>query len=199
MRNSRSRTSLAGTVPSRDLVMKTTRHTFRFNVSGALTSQPIYGYDFLGLVAASTSATGATSVLSGVKLRRITLYSSGSNASSLGLVWAGAYAKPTMTSDTVLGTAEPAVFATAPPSGSAASFWISYAERATQYCAISAPTGTIIDVVADILWANGTVTSSAYVTYVSSGLVAGQLYFGPLDKQTGAPKIFPVTPVAYYG
>lgn len=191
--------ALKGSPQARDLTCWVRQHTFRFNVSNAITVEPVYGYDMLGLIAAATSATGATSVISAVRLKQVILYSSGTNAASLGIIWAGGHSVPSMMSTTVLGTAEPAMMVYVPPPESEASFPISYNERANTYFTITAPTGTIIDVVVDFLLANGVVTSPAYVTYVSSGLVTGQLYYGPLDKQTGAPKIFPVAPVSYYG
>ncbi len=192
-----SSVNLRGTPPAIDQ-LPTCRMNFRFNCSQAVTDQPIYGYDLLGLIGAATSATGVTGIVAGVKIHQIRIYYGSNSGSSVGLVWADANNKPMLKSDTLVGTAEPATFAAIPPKNSGAAFWHSYAERAQTIFTLTAPLSAIIDVMCTIVLTNGTKTGSVQ-TYVSSGLTAGLLYLGPLDKQTGAPKIFPVAPAAYYG
>ncbi len=174
------------------------KHVFRFIAQSGLVDTPIYGYDLLGLQAVSTSATGANSMIASVKIHRVKGWCGGTTSQTIGINWQGPYAEPTLISDTVVGTAEPGRFNEIPPPGSAASFWVSYAERANVICTLTGPTSMIVDVHCTIVLNNATKLGSL-VAYVSSGLTAGQIYFGPLDKQTGAPKLLPAAPAVYYG
>ncbi len=185
-------------VPPRINAALKVKHVFRFIAQSGIVDTPVYGYDMLGLNAIATSATGASSAIAAVKIHRVRGWCAGTTAQTVGINWQGPYAEPSLITNTAMGTAEPGRFDEAPPPGSAASFWVSYSERANVLFTLTGPTAMEVDVVCTVILNNATKLASI-VTYVSSGLTAGLIYFGPLDKQTGAPKLLPAAPAVYYG
>ncbi len=192
------RTILSGGPPAIDLSVKVKRHTFRFVATAACTDQPVYGYDLLGMQGAATTATGVTNIIAAIKIRHVDYYLGGTTGQTAGINWQGSYASPALLADVAIGTAEVAGRRSYPPQGSAASFWISYSERTGVFFTVNGPTNMVVDVCCDFTINNGTklslVTSSP-----SSGLSPGLVYFGPLDKNSGSPKLIPAGPALYYG
>lgn len=174
------------------------RKTFRFSVGTGITNQPVIGYDLLGLLGVATSTTGVRSIVAGVKIHSISIWASnsGTNQSTPDVFWAGDYQKPQKKLDTSIGSAEPAYVRVVPPPNSTASFWISYGVGAGTKFTITAPVGALVDLDAEIVLSNGGVTPT--IVYVSSGLTLGDVVFGPLDHNTGTPRLIPVD-VTYYG
>lgn len=69
----------------------------------------------------------------------------------------------------------------------------------TTICNITAPANSIIDLVAHVVLQNGQALGALTpITYSSSGLTLGYVYYGELDKNSGAAKFVPIE-VGYYG
>ncbi len=191
--------------PKLELAIKT-KHRFRFMmpVSAGVTRQPVTGNDLLGLLGVATSATGVTSIVAAVKIHSITIrvpnYASSIASQFASVFWDGqTYQAPSIPSEVAMSMAKPAVVVSQPPPQSDASFWITYGSRAATIFRLTAPQLSVIDLNCTIILQNATLLQEGGIlTYVSSGLTAGQVYFGMLDKNTGTPKITPVE-VTYYG
>ncbi len=180
-----------------------THHVFRFAASGALSQRAVAGYDLLGMVGVATSATGVTSLLAGVRIKRVDLWAPASQSSqnTLNVNWVGnTFQRPERYVDTAINSAVPGHICSYPPPGTDASQWIGYAQRSTTYFTVDGPTASIVDVSVEIVFNNSQLLGSpgGYPTYTSSGLTTGIAYYGPLDKNTGSPVLIPVG-MAYYG
>ncbi len=178
-------------------------HVFRYAASGALSSRAVAGYDLLGMVGVATSATGVSSILAGVRIKRVDLWvpASQSSQNTLNINWVGStFQRPERFVDSAINSAIPGHISSRPPAGSDASQWIGYAQRNTTYFTVDGPTATVMDVSVEIVLNNSQLLGGAggIPTYTSSGLTSGTLYFGPLDKNTGSPTLIPVG-MAYYG
>ncbi len=174
------------------------RKTFRFLVSNGVTNQPVIGYDLMGLLAVATSAAGATSILSAVKIHSCSIWVSNvANATAFpDVFWTGSYAKPQKTLDISSGSSQPAYVRSVPPAGSDAAMWCSYQTGSATKMTLTAPANAIVDLDCSVIMTNYGV--NPVVGYTSSGLTAGGVFFGPLDHNTGTPKIIPLD-VTYYG
>ncbi len=176
-------------------------HRFRYSANGALALTPVTGLDLLGAIGVATSATGITNALAAVRIKSVEAWCPAtSGAISLDVIFLGSsYVAPHRTSDVSMGYTVPSHVKCVPTPGSEPSLWISYNNRNATYFTINGPSATTVDVVLDIIYMNGGVLSNGNViTYVTSGVTAGLIYFGPLDKNTGSPKLIP-SDVAYYG
>ncbi len=190
-------------VPPRIEATIRSQHVFRFSANAALSAVPVAGYDLLGLVAMATSATGVTSLLAGVRIRRVELWAPAQAAAqnTLNINWVGnTFQQPKRSVDTAMNSAIPGYTWSTPPPGTDASMWIGYPQRSTTYFTVDGPNATVVDVHVEIVLNNASLLGSAggTPTYTSSGLTVGSVYFGPLDKNTGSPKMIPVG-MSYYG
>ncbi len=188
--------------PKVDLSVKF-RHVFRFSNSSGATNQPVAVADLLGLLAVATGATAITSIISAIKIQKLVIRTPAAAAGQVtpAVQWLGlTYENPSVMSQTALGTADPTVLVSRPPKMADSSFWITKSMTAgTTICSVSAPQNSVIDLHATLFLTNAqTLTGQTPVTYSSSGLTAGYLYFGELDKNSGSAKFIPVQ-VSYYG
>lgn len=177
--------------PKRDLAIRV-GHTFRFQNTAGTTNVQVQVKDLLGLVAAATAATTLTSCLCAIKLSRVTVRTPAAAAAFAAptIQWNGLnYESPQYLNEVSLGTAEPAVLVSKPPRGSDPSFWLSQATGAsTVVFIISAPVNSITDVECTVIFQNAsTLGNIAPLTYTgSSGLTAGYVYFGNLDRSASS-------------
>ncbi len=174
------------------------RKTFRFLVGNGVTNQPVIGYDLLGLLAVATSPSGATSILSAVKIHSCSIWVSNvANATAFpDVFWTGSYAKTQKTIDISTGSSVPAHVRSVPPVGSDAAMWCSYQTGAATKLTLTCPANSVVDLDCSVIMTNFGV--NPVVGYTSTGLTAGGVFFGPLDHNTGVPKIIPLD-VTYYG
>jgi hypothetical protein len=175
------------------------RHTFRFQAGSGVSARPIAGFDLLGLLGVATSATGVSSILASVRIVRISIYSptATTNVTYPAIVWSGENnSEFKIVSDAGMDTSRPGVVTAVPPRLGDAGWWYRYESRAQVVVQLTVPISSIVDVEADIVFNNST-KGGTILTYVSSGLTAGQLLWGPLDHNTGAPVLNPFGPTYY--
>ncbi len=185
-------------MPKRLVVSMSGSHVFRF-VSSGLSTTTVTNVDILGLLGVATSATGVTALFASARVRQITMYAPSSSTSVLAMdvTWKGMnYVKPVRTSDVALCSTQPGMVRSRPPKGADAGNWFSFAAGTQTLFLISGPATITVDVHVDYVLANATALGTV-ATYVSSGLTAGYVYFGYLDKNTGAPKLIPSDVVGY--
>jgi len=193
--------------PSRvRLSVATKSQTFRFSASSGLTGASIYSTDFLGLLATATAATTLTSILASIRIKKITIYSTPTAASvnvNAEILWAGNQQKEQARfNDASVGTALPTCVSSRPPRSSDVSKWIDGSVTSFVVCKLTVPSASIVDVVMDINYHNQIVYYTPLTYTGSSGLSAGYVYFGPLDRVSsgpGATKLNPLGNVVYYG
>ncbi len=130
----------------------------------------------------AATATTAYNAFESVKLISIEMWAVASSGfASVSVDWdasslsiPGNSQRVTATGNTVI----PAHLKTSPPAGSGASFWMTY-QGGTSYASISYVTGTVIDVVVDVVLRS---TSTAATPYTCVGQTAGQMGVGYLDN-----------------
>jgi len=174
-------------------------HKFRY-VASAAGQIVVEDRELLSILASADTAVTAFSVLQSAKIRSIELWgppptsSSGSSTISVqfpppNTAIAAAQAPNRVFSDTVLGSTVPAHVKALPPKGSYASMWLG--ASASTVIEFQLLQGTIVDIVLDLVLANGAPTYSTAITV--AGATAGDLLQLPLDWTTTAH----LKPVSY--
>lgn len=183
-------------VPMTKLLTLRGTQVFRFAASGALSAVSIQTQDLLGLYGIATSATGVTAAFSGVSIKWVRLWvpSSAPSQQSIQFNWVGLnYVRPELYVGNAIGSALPATMEFRPPPKSDCGMWITTnMGSAVKWFVISCPSSTVVSVKLTYEFQNGTQQQTgAPLTYTSSGLTAGYMYYGMLDKSSGAPKLAP--------
>jgi len=179
--------------------------TFRFQAGSASSFDAIGSTDLVGLLGVATAATTVTSMVSAVRIRRLTIYApaaAGGNTNSE-IIWVGNQQRvDSRYNSATVGSALPSVTSSKPPPMSDCGKWIDGSVTAFTVCKLTFPAGAIVDLKVDIKLHNQIVYYSP-VTYTgSSGLTAGYVYFGPLDRLANGAlnsKLIPTGGVVYYG
>lgn len=176
-------------------------HIFKFTVpSGGVTNQPVTGYDLLGLQGVAISSTGVNSMFASVRMlrARVRCQSALTNTPVVNWTWYGQQDSAQGYYDIAMGAKDNADTGwLVPPAHSSASFWVDYSLRANTFALVTAPVTSEVELEVEYVNLNAAVNGTT-IAFVSSGLTVGGQYFGPLDHQTGSPKIIPSL-VSYYG
>jgi len=174
----------------------TVRHKYRFVASAAasvvLTTKSLcraFGY-------CCTTSTTASSVIAAARIISLELWSppaSQGAASTCTVQWVGAVSttvNPGLSaveaSDTSVSPAYPAHIRTRPPVRSLAADWFIEGVSGTvgNLCTVNAPSGTILDIEAEIIFGDGGASSPA--SFVVAAGTAGLLFYAPADNDTAA-------------
>ncbi len=181
------------------------RMTFRFQAAAGLTLAPIGNTDLVSLLAVATGATTVTSIVSAVRIRRITIYSpagTSANANSE-ILWIGNQQRvDERFNSATVGSALPAKVVSKPPPMSDVSKWIDGAISNFTVFKVTLPTNAILDLDVDIKYHNQIVYYTPVTLTGSSGLTTGYVYFGTLDRTTSGAlnsKLIPTGGVVYFG
>jgi hypothetical protein len=146
----------------------------------------------------ATAANTCYRILSGIRLKSLTLWSMGiSNTSGLQYIpvthsveWTSTYGPSVIVSDTSMSV-RPAFISTSPPKNSLASFWSLTGFNETDVIAIIDYTpSTVIDMTYEVIIQNGESPVSATTTLT---MTVGNLYMSYLDGLLGAGQISPVS------
>ncbi len=182
------------------------KQKFRFQSSTAMINEQITTASLLTLLQMATTTTTGQSLVSAVKLRRVSVwgppaadlipvtasieYSVGTNAGNIG-------SRPQIHSDTSVGSTRVASVSIAPERNSAAAMWQNRNQNTTgttgAFFILNGPVNSIVDVDVDMVLLNGEVPSGAAST---TGATVGVIYCRPLDGASGtiAPLNWPVFP-----
>ncbi len=129
----------------------------------------------------NTTATTNYRLLSGIRLKSVSIWQSGST-SPISVEWTSQYGPSSIVSDTAVGTAQPAYVSTSPPPMSLASFWSITGQNETEVIAIlSYVTNAVIDITYEAVLQNGETPTS--VTTTANG-TTGTVYMTYLDGVT---------------
>jgi len=149
------------------------------------------------LVAAKTTST-ATRLLSGIRLKSLTLWSfPNSTATSLQMVpvtvsveWTSTYGPSKIISDTSMSIS-PASVQSNPPRNSLASFWsLTGSNESDVLCILEIPQYTVIDMTYECILQNGETPTALSPT---TAMTAGSVYMSYLDGIAGAGKLTPLS------
>ncbi len=201
-RMAREAQMLSSQPPPRQLVV-TISKVFRFVTTNALTGYNIEVQDILGLIGVATSATGVTSLFTAGRIKYIEMWAPAAAAAQVNpdIIWLGAnYPEPSRINNAVMGSATPSHIKSYPPKdGNAdAGNWFVGASSTLQLVRLIVPAAAVVDISVDLKMQNATALNLGNpLTYTSSGLTAGYVYFGYLDKSSGAPKLIPADVTAY--
>lgn len=166
----------------------TIKHRYRFrSTSGS--AEVILDNEFVSIVGIMTTVANSQGrlIAGSCKVHEIEIWTppaSQGAAATCSVEWAGTQFSPSSeASDTTVSVAVPAHVKTAPPPGSAASFWMQVSS--SNMCTITAPTGSIIDVVATHILLDTGAVGASYT--VGTAPTIGIMFYPPLD---GASDIF---------
>jgi len=168
------------------------KHRFRFQASGAFNAA-ITNSDIIAACGSICTIANAqvTSFALSVKIRKIEVWSapaSQGSGSTISIDWFGLGNSPNVEhSDTSLSVATNAHLVTRPPPASLASFW--QKATATGVFTLVCPANSVVDIVLDILLADGELTQNVAV---ASGTLAST-YFLALDQAGGTHVLVPVS------
>lgn len=183
MHKSQNKSKLSSAHPPMIRSNITLSHTYRFtSTSGtatALTVGSLFG-------AAGTMCTVANSQVqtfyNSVKVREISIWSppaSQGAISTCSVEWlGGANSNTVEVSDSSNSVSRPARISSKPPRGSLASFWNTTSSGANTICTLVAPTGSIIDVVLDLILSDDDLVN--FVIVIAAGAL-GNIYYLSLD------------------
>jgi hypothetical protein len=170
-------------------------HTFRFtsttnNATAISSRQMLFAAGGVGTVANST----LTAINASVKLKEIKVWSpppsQGSAVTCSVEFYMGngsAFSGTNEYSDTSVSTAVPAFIHCKPPRGSLGSFWLQPGISDTQIFVITAPTGSIVDVVLSLVLTDDDVTPPSRLVTTA---VLGNMYFLALDNSNAGAHAF---------
>ncbi len=181
------------------------RMTFRFQAGAGVSFDAIGSQDLVGLLAVATSATALSSIVSAVKIRRISIYAPAAAAGNTNseVIWVGNQQRvDARYNSATVGSALPSVTHSKPPPASDCGKWIDGAVTPFTVCKLTFPIGSIVDLQCSIKFHNQIVYYSPQTYTGSSGLTAGYVYFGPLDRVANGAlnaKLIPTGGVVYYG
>ncbi len=201
-RAARRERALTSQPPPRQLVVTISR-VFRFVTTNAQSGYNIEVQDILGLIGVATSATGVTSLFTAGRIRYVEMWAPASSGAQVNpdITWLGAnYPEPSRFNNAVMGSATPSHIKSYPPKdGNAdAGNWFVAASSTLQLVRLVVPAASVVDISVDLKMQNATALNLGNpLTYTSSGLTAGYVYFGYLDKSSGAAKLIPADVTAY--
>jgi len=169
---------------------------FQSAASSGGTGNALYGAYFLELLKMGVNNTSAYRLLVSVRIKRVEMWSqvtvsstSGTPTQSVpvGFQWGGTSWSPTLEMiDNSVGE-QSSHLVTSPPRGSAGSEWIvsggqfdSGNSSSSLIAKIYGNEGTLVDIWFDFVF-RGDQTSATICTFLTTGYVAGQLYYGNLD------------------
>jgi len=174
------------------------RRRFQMAAATAGTGELIYGAYLLDMLKVGVNSTSAYRLVQSLKIKRIEMWSQISVASGsttnvsipVAVCWSGSNWSPSYEMiDSSIGE-QSSHLVTSPPRGSAASEWIisggqfdSGNSSLTELFRLYGTEGTIVDVWFDLVFRADN-TSATICTFLTTGYVAGQLYYGNLDATT---------------
>jgi len=154
------------------------------------------------LVAAKTTTT-ATRLLSGIRLKSITIWAMATSSAAstqyapvvASVEWTSTYGPSQIISDSSMSIS-PAFVQTSPPRNSLASFWSLTASNESDVVAIlTLPINALIDITYECILQNGETPTGVSPTNV---MVAGSVYMSYLDGIAGAGLINPISYLATF-
>lgn len=178
-------------------------HRFRFlitpaNASGGLLDVTVNAL-LLSFGTLLSNATTGYAINQSFKLRRVSVWTPPATQGSVAtctLLWtdqSGATAVAGNTglevSDSTNSVTTPAHISAKPPAGSLASWWHSFADPSTYLFQLTAPIGSLIDIDAELVLADGFASAS---TIYTSSLATGKVVFAFLDLAASPPSWQPV-------
>jgi hypothetical protein len=207
--NKKMRRNVGRLPPSREppkvrLSQMVMKQTFRFSAGSGLTGAAINSVDFMGLLSVATASTTLTSIISAVRIRRITIYSPASSTTNANseIIWAGNEQREQIRYNTAaVSGAFPATTSSVPPANSDVSKWFDGSVAAFTVCKLTVPSASIIDIKLDYSLQNAIQFYTPNTYTGSSGLTTGYVYFGPLDRVSsgaGSTKLNPLGSVSFY-
>ncbi len=165
------------------------QHRFRFQCNAAVTAAPILNSDLIGIGGGVCSVVNTTFVpfCNSFKLKSIEVWSplvTAGTPTTCSVEWTGTNNSPNVeVTDTTVTSTFPAHLKTKPPRNSLASFW--QVGSANQICLLTAPTGSIIDVVISYVM-NDNETNSITIP-VAVGVLGKVYYLGLCNNASASP------------
>ncbi len=176
----------------------TGRKTMRFKASSALTNVDITQADLLDLVFMALTATTGDRLFNSMRLRYVEIW--GPMASDLvpvtvsieyvtGTALIGG--RSIISSDTSMGSSQPAHVRSAPAADALANMWFNSSASST-LVRLNGPTNSVVDV--NFEYALSDATSGIAITNAPVGATAGTVYYGGLDGlRSGSTQLPPVS------
>jgi hypothetical protein len=164
---------------------------FRFLSTGPNTSV-VTNLDICNAVGMmATSGTVAWPFCQAARIVQIEIWQAATNASASvpeapTLVWSGNIFGPQVTVVNNSITPEQVTYLKSkPPRNGSGAFWSEQSASAVTVFSLSAGENCLVDITLEVVFYNGTLTSSAVDVSGLSGLTTGQIYFPALDGTTG--------------
>jgi len=181
--------------PPQDRGLVQFSHKFRYASTG-VTNLAVGTTQLINALAVGKVVnTSVSSIFYAVKIKSIEIWappaSQGSSAFTSILWIGGASGTDINVNDMSMSTAEPAHVLTRPPKGSSASFWTNADNLITSLFQITAPSGSVVDIVMDCIVASDQFQTTTSVTTATVGAIYGLYLDWPTSHALQPIGIYP--------
>ncbi len=170
-------------------------HRFRFQALSAVTAEPILNSDLIGIGGGVCSVLDSTFIpfCNSFKLKSIEVWTplvTAGTPTTCSIEWTGTNNSPNVeVTDTTVTSTFPAHIKTKPPRNSLASFW--QVGSSNQICILTAPLGSIIDVV--IAYVMNDNEANSITIPLTTGVLGKVYYLGLCNNASVNPQAIGLT------